>query len=191
MKCCRLKGTDSGSIRSIPSALYQMFSQEILVQLSICAAGRYWGLEIERAQTYVGCLHTPPVGALAHALGNLLLMSTDMNFMNLISEVLSILCWDDIPAFVKLCGAAFLDFGHLEVNLKSSECCLSQWVVPWLHCSTVNIAKQVIASDAYLALFQWSCSCASLEHHTAHKPLDWAILVKTLNGIHHQHVGTR
>lgn len=47
---------------------------------------------------------------------------------------------------MEVCGAAFLDSGHLQVDLKSSECCLFQWMVPCLHWSMGNIAKQVIAS---------------------------------------------
>lgn len=179
MKCCRLRGTDSGSIRSIPSALYQMFSQEVLVQLSICCwqvlrPGNWESANLCGMLTHTTCRCFSPCSWKFSSHEH----KHEFHEFNFWSVKYSLLRWH--PAFVKLCGAAFLDFGHSEVNLKSSECCLSQWVVPWLHCSTVNIAKQVIASDAYLALFQRSCSCASLEHHTAHKPLDWAILVKTL-----------
>lgn len=195
LKCCRLRGTWywKHPVREvISSGLHQMSSQEVLVQLSGCVAGRYWELELWRE-----------------------LENTDLWGMVAYSTCFSPCSWKFASdkykpelswfhfwrvkysplrsqlAFMKLCGVAFLDFRHSPVHLKSSEYCLSQWMVPWLHWSMVNVAKQVNYLFMHTWLFQQSFSCVSLEHHAACKPLDWALLIKTFNGIHHQCVGMR
>lgn len=171
-----------------------MSSQEVLVHLSVCVAGRYWELEIWRELE-----KTDLWGMVAHSTCRCFSPCSWKFASDKYKPELSWFHFSYVKyyllssqlGFMILCSAALLNFRHSQVHLKSSQLCLFQWMVPWLHWSMVNIAKQATTSLMCTWLLQQSFSCISFEHYAACKPIEWAVLVKTLNGIHHQCVWAR